>query len=112
MPLDIYGFYSYVPFHPAHEGRFMRRSEVERIGEWVGAGDAASLGQIEGPPTRLDGFGRESEVWCGACAPCFARTAPGRLGTPPGRHYDRSARSIAGLGLGAKPSSQEARARS
>ncbi len=62
----------------------MRRLEVERIDEvpagnagWVGAGDAAFGPQIT-PANPVDGFGREPAVWCGACAPCLARTAPGR----------------------------------
>jgi len=70
----------------------MRRLEAERIGERrcgatraarVGAGDAASMGLKSCPPTRVDGSGRETWVWCGARAPCLARTAPGGAGTRP-----------------------------
>src|SRR5687768_16595836 len=33
----------------------------------------------------------------------FVTPLPGGSGTPPGRHYDRPARSIAGLGLAVSP---------
>src|SRR4029077_9076016 len=85
----------------------MRRLEVERIDEMpVGrptgadtgkpaSGRMADTGQarhplglgpemrpLQGrkfsPPTRVDGPGREAWVWCGARAPCLARTVHGR----------------------------------
>jgi hypothetical protein len=95
----------------------MRRREAEQIGEKavqqcaarVGAGDAASMGLKSCPPTRVDGQGREPEVWCGARAPCLARTASGRLRAPPDWYYDRSAGSLLDWDWAPMPSSQEAR---
>ena len=62
----------------------MRRLEVERIDEVpaetpAGLGpEMRPLGLKFRPPTPVDGLRREPPVWCGACAPCLARTAPGR----------------------------------
>src|SRR3954447_14786438 len=81
----------------------MRRLEVERIDERAGGQPPVTCGYRANtrrplglgpemrpsglkscPPTRVDGRGREATVWCGACAPCLARTAPGGVGAPPG----------------------------
>ena len=80
----------------------MRRLEVERIDDkgrraTAGVADTGRARHPPGlgpemrprglsfrPPTRVDGLRREPQVWCGACAPCLARTAPGGVGAPPG----------------------------
>jgi hypothetical protein len=63
----------------------MRRLEVERIDgvpariALAGLGpEMRPLGLKFRPPTPVDGLRREPQVWCGARAPCLARTAPGR----------------------------------
>ena len=108
-----------MPAYPAHEGRFMRRLEAEQIDDdgrygaspasvWVGAGDLAS-GLRFCPPTRVDDRWREPPVWCGARAPCLARTAPGRCaGIRPGG-TTAALRGARWTGTGANASSPEAR---
>ena len=67
----------------------MRRLEAERI-DGVPAGNRRpGWGRRCGlralrfrPPTPVDGLRREPPVWCGARAPCLARTAPGRPRDP------------------------------